>query len=128
MADDQMEIEKKAPAEARKEPPVNVFFRTVMKHEGSDLHMKSGLPPMMRHKGIIKRMDHPPISDEQFQQLMYPLLSAKQKHIFEETGGIDFAHVIGNDECRFRVNFCKQRGRHMLVARRVSTKVPTFEK
>jgi twitching motility protein PilT len=128
MADGEMELEKKIPAQVKKEPPVNVFFRTVMKHEGSDLHMKSGLPPMMRHKGIIKRMDHPPITNEQFGQLLFPLLSERQRQIFEETGGIDFAHVIGDDECRFRVSFCKQRGRLMLVARRVSTKVPTFEK
>src|SRR5207248_3576295 len=46
----------------------------------------------------------------------------------EETGGADFAHVVGSDECRFRVNLFRQRGRLSLVARRVNTKVPTFEK
>src|SRR5207237_3736049 len=44
----------------------------------------------------------------------------------DETGGADFAHVIGTDECRFRFNIIKQRGHLGMVARRVNTKVPTF--
>ena len=42
-----------------------------------------------------------------------------QERVFEDTGGADFAHVIGNDECRYRVNMLKQRGKWSLVARRV---------
>ena len=36
--------------EARDEPEVNKLFRVVMKHEGSDLHLKVGQPPMMRSR------------------------------------------------------------------------------
>lgn len=111
----------------RREPEVNKLFRAVMKHEGSDLHLKAGLPPMMRHRGIIKKMDLPPISQEMMEKLLLPILSKKHQVTFEETGGADFAHVIGNDECRFRVNMLKQRGKWSLVARRVSNKIPTFE-
>jgi len=116
------------PAEAKKEPEVNKLFRAVMKHEGSDLHLKAGLPPMMRHKGIIKKMDLPPLSQEHMERLLLPIMSEKSRRVFDETGGADFAHVIGHDECRFRVNVLKQRGKWSLVARRVSNKVPTFEK
>ena len=42
--------------EAKREPEVNKLFRMVMKHEGSDLHLKAGLPPMMRLKGVIRQM------------------------------------------------------------------------
>jgi len=115
------------PPKARKEPEVNKLFRAVMKHEGSDLHLKAGLPPMMRHKGVIKKMDLPPLMQEHMEKLLTPILSDKAKVVFEETGGADFAHVIGNDECRFRVNLLKQRGKWSLVARRVSNKIPTFE-
>src|SRR5262249_52924851 len=57
-----------------------------------------------------------------------PTLNEKQRQILEETGGIDYAYIIGQDECRFRVNLFRQRGKLSLVARRVNTKVPTFEK
>ncbi len=30
------------------EPEANKLFRMVMKHKGSDLHLKVGLPPAMR--------------------------------------------------------------------------------
>lgn len=120
--------DQKAPAEAPREPEVNKLFRMVMKHEGSDLHLKVSLPPMMRLKGLIRQMDMPALSQEQMERLLYPIMSQKQRETLEQTGGSDFAHVIGQDECRFRVNLFKQRGRLALVARRVNTTVPTFEK
>jgi twitching motility protein PilT len=113
-------------AEGR-EPKVNVLFRTVMKHEASDLHLKTGQPPMMRLKNVIRRMDAPPISSELMQEYLYDIMSPKARKQMDDDGGADFAHVIGDDECRFRVNILKQRGYLGLVARRVSNKVPTFE-
>jgi twitching motility protein PilT len=107
---------------------VNKLFRMVMKHEGSDLHLKVGLPPMMRLKGDIRQMQMPPLSQEEMERLLFPILTERMKRILDDTGGADFAHVIGQDECRFRVNLFRQRGRLSLVARRVNTKVPTFEK
>jgi twitching motility protein PilT len=116
------------PADARREPEVNKLFRVVMKHEGSDLHLKAGLPPMMRLKGVIRRMDMRALSQEDMERLLLPTLKPEQRKILDETGGIDYAHIIGNDECRFRVNLFKQRGKLSLVARRVNTSIPTFEK
>src|SRR5260221_10181137 len=117
----------KIPAQAKRDPDTNKLFRSVRKHEGSDLHLKVGLPPMMRHRGIIKRMDLPALTQENMERLLMPILSEKSLRVFEDTGGIDFAHVIGNDESRFRVNVLRQRGKWSLVARRVSNKIPTFE-
>jgi twitching motility protein PilT len=122
-----LHVDEKLPAEARKEPEVNKLFRAVMKHEGSDLHLKSGLPPMMRHRGLIKKMDLPALSQDNMERLLTPIMGEKHLKVFDETGGCDFAWVIGNDECRFRVNVLRQRGKWSLVARRVSNKIPTFE-
>jgi twitching motility protein PilT len=112
--------------ESKREPKINVLFRTVMKYEASDLHLKVNLPPMMRLKGVIRKMDAPPISEEQMERLFYEIMNPRLRKILEDTGGADFAHVIGTDECRFRVNILKQRGHLGMVARRVNTKVPTF--
>jgi twitching motility protein PilT len=121
--------ESRAPLHARRaDPEVNKLFRMVMKHEGSDLHLKVGLPPMMRLKGIIRQMDAKMLSQEDMERLLFPIMSEHHRKQLEETGGADFAHVVGEDECRFRVNLFKQRGRLSLVARRVNNKVPTFEK
>ena len=62
------------------------------------------------------------------EKLIFPIMREKDKKVLEDTGGADFAHVIGDDECRFRVNLLKQRGKLALVARRVNKNIPTFEK
>src|SRR4051794_20916096 len=111
------------------EPEANKLFRMVMKHKGSDLHLKVGLSPAMRLAGVLRQMQLPPLSESDMERLMFPLLTPRQKQILEDTGGIDFAHIIYDSkiETRFRVNLFRQRGRLSLVARRVSTSIPNFE-
>jgi twitching motility protein PilT len=112
------------------EPEANKLFRMVMKHKGSDLHLKVGVAPAMRLAGVLRTMQLPQLSESDMERLMFPLLSARQRSILEEEGGVDLAHVIydGNgDETRFRVNLFRQRGKLSLVARRVNTSIPNFE-
>ena len=92
------------------EPQINQLFRTVMLHKGSDLHLKAGLPGMMRLRGVIQKMNTPLLTQETLEKLIYPIMREKDKKVLEDTGGADFAHVIGNDEARYRVNLLRQRG------------------
>lgn len=114
-------------AEAKKEPECNKLFRMVMKHQGSDLHLKVGQPPMMRLKGSIRRMEMRPLTQEDMERLLLPPLTERQRKILDDEGGVDYSYVIGQDECRFRVSLFKQRGRLSLVARRVNNFIPSFE-
>jgi twitching motility protein PilT len=111
------------------EPECNKLFRMVMKHQGSDLHLKAGLPPCMRLGGVLRQMQMPALTRDDMERLLFPILTPRQKNILEEDGGVDFAHIIydGNDETRFRVNLFRARGRLSLVARRVNSKIPNFE-
>jgi twitching motility protein PilT len=116
------------PADVKREPEVNKLFRMVMKYEGSDLHLKVGLPPMMRLKGVIRQMEMRPLSQEDMERLLFAVLKDHHKKILEDTGGADFAYVVGEEEGRFRVNLFYQRGKLSLVARYVKNKIPSFEK
>src|SRR5437016_6487579 len=120
--------EPKASAEPKKEPEANKLFRMVMKLQASDLHLKVGQPPMMRLRGDIRRTEMRPLTQEDMERLLYPLLTPKQRQILDDEGGSDFSYVVGADECRFRVSLFKQRGRLSLVARRVNNDIPSFEK
>jgi twitching motility protein PilT len=120
--------ESRVPAEVHREPEINKLFRMVMKHEGSDLHLKVGLPPMMRLRNAIRQMEMRPLTPDDMDRLIAPILTQRSQSLLEDTGGADFAHIIGQDECRFRVNVFRQRGRLSLVARRVTNKIPNFEK
>jgi twitching motility protein PilT len=73
-------------------------------------------------------MEMKAIGAEEMERLLFPIMSQRSRKLLEDTGGADFAHIIGHNECRFRVNIFRQRGDLSLVARRVNTKVPNFEK
>jgi twitching motility protein PilT len=120
-------IADKVAVEAKREPEVNKLFRLVMKMEASDLHLKSGQPPMLRLRGDIRRMEMRPLSNEDMERLLYPVMKERSRHILDEEGGSDFSYVIGADECRFRVSLFKQRGKLSLVARRVNSTIPKFK-
>jgi twitching motility protein PilT len=111
------------------EPEANKLFRMVMKHKGSDLHLKVGLPPALRMGGVLRQMSMPPLTMADMERLMYPLISPRLRTILEEEGGVDFAHIIADAdlETRFRVNLFRSRGRLSLVARRVNNSIPSFE-
>ncbi len=112
------------------EPEANKLFRMVMKHQGSDLHLKVGLPPCMRMGGVLRQMSLPPLTTAEMERLMYPLLNPRTRQILEDEGGADFAHIVydGKLETRFRVNLFRARGKLSLVARRVNSSIPDFEK
>ena len=111
------------------EPEANKLFRMVMKHKGSDLHLKVGLPPCMRMGGTLRQMALPPLTIAEMERLMYPLLTPRARKILDDEGGTDFAHILydGKLETRFRVNLFRARGKLSLVARRVSNSIPNFE-
>src|SRR2546423_7972010 len=96
-------------AVSKREREVNKLFRTVMKHEGSDLHLKAAFPPMMRLKNVIRRMDHPPIHQEELENLLFAFLTERKKKIFKDEGAADFPPVIAKGESLFRVTWFKAR-------------------
>jgi twitching motility protein PilT len=110
---------------------VDKLFRICVKQQGSDLHLKTGKPPMIRHKGDIRQLDMPVLGAREMEKLLMPMLTEHQIRIFERDGGSDFAHVVEMEDGktrRFRVNMLKQRGDLGLVARLVNDVIPTFDK
>jgi len=108
---------------------VDKFFRALVKLEGSDLHMKVGRPPMIRNRNELRPLNVPPITAEEMVSLLVPLLSDRNKKIFDDEGGADFSYTVEVDGIvwRFRVNMLLQMGKMGLVARRVNNKIPNFE-
>ena len=109
---------------------INRLFEGLVKLDGSDLHLKVGQPPIMRVKGALTKLKFPPIDAEHMKRLCMPLLDERQKRIFAEDGGADFAYACMADgkKWRFRVNLLTQQGSLGLVARKVNDSIPDFEK
>jgi len=89
--------------------------------------LKVGLPPMMRLKGVIRQMEMKPLTQEDMERLMFPTLGERERQILQDTGGIDYAYVVGQDEGRFRVNLFRQRGKLSVAARFVKNRIPNFD-
>jgi twitching motility protein PilT len=108
---------------------VDKIFRALVKLEGSDLHMKSGQPPIVRVGGTLKPLNRPPIENEEMVELLIPMMDERNLIIFEEEGGADFSHTIDVDgvRWRFRVNMLKSLGSIGLVARRINNFIPDFK-
>jgi len=100
-----------------------------VKLNGSDLHLKADQPPIIRVKGSLQPLKHPKIDDPKMRQLCVPIMSERQRKIFEEEGGVDFAHtcVVDGVRWRFRVNLLTQQGAMGMVARRVNNTIPDFK-
>ncbi len=113
----------------RTELEIDKIFRSVVKLSGSDLHMKVGKPPYVRVNGSLRPMNREPIDDEEMVRLCFPMMDERNRRIFDENGGADFAHVVDVDDktWRFRVNLLQQMGHVGLVARRVNNWIPNFE-
>jgi len=109
---------------------IDRFFEALVKLNGSDLHLKVGQPPIIRVKGALQPLKHPPLSDEHMRRLCMPLMDDRQRTIFDKDGGADFAHtaVVDGKKWRFRVNLLTQQGCMGLVARKVNDSIPDFEK
>jgi twitching motility protein PilT len=113
----------------KQELEVDKIFRALVKLEGSDLHLKVGRPPMVRTKGELRPLNRPPIDNEEMVRLLWPMMNERQKKIFEEEGGADFAYTCDVDGTtwRFRINMLTQLGKIGLVARRINNFIPNFE-
>jgi twitching motility protein PilT len=127
-ADDDIDARPAASQSQRLE--VDRLFEALVKLGGSDLHLKVGQPPFIRVKGALQPLKYPRIDADEMRRLCLPLMNARQRAIFDEDGGADFAHTaeVDGKKWRFRVNLLTQQGAMGLVARKVNDSIPDFEK
>jgi twitching motility protein PilT len=74
-----------------------------VKQGASDLHLSAGLPPMIRVDGDIRRINVPEMAHKQVHDMIYDIMSDKQRKDFEEFFETDFSFEIPG-LARFRVN------------------------
>ena len=98
----------------------------VVKNKASDLHLSSGLPPMVRVHGDVKRINVPALEHKDVHGMIYDIMNDGQRKFYEENLECDFSFAVPN-LARFRVNaFVQQRGA-AAVLRTIPTKVMSLE-
>ncbi|MCX5798614.1 MAG: type IV pilus twitching motility protein PilT [Proteobacteria bacterium] len=97
-----------------------------VENKGSDLHISSGEPPVVRIHGEMRKVEVPPLDKDDVHNMIYEILNDQQRKNFEEFLELDFSFSLG-DYGRFRVNVFKQNRGDSAVFRTIPNKIPTFE-
>jgi twitching motility protein PilT len=96
------------------------------KQGASDLHLSSGLPPMIRVDGDVRRINLPALEHTEVHSLIYEIMNDKQRKDFEEFLECDFSFEVPG-VARFRVNAFNQNRGAGAVFRTIPSKVLTME-
>ena len=91
-------------------PSIAQLLAFAVKNKASDLHLSSGVPPMIRVDGDMKRINMPPLTHKEVHSMVYDIMNDKQRKAYEEFYETDFSFEIPK-VARFRVNaFNQNRG------------------
>ena len=94
---------------------------------GSDLHIKTGRPPLYRISGdLVPQTTYSEISAEDMKATMGRLMGPERMRVFTQELEADFSYEIPG-YARFRVNAFIQRGQIGAVMRLVPLEVPTID-
>jgi len=92
----------------------------------SDLHIRVGLPPMLRINGSLTPLDIPALTEEDTERLAMSISQPDAVEEIELNGGSDFGLPFG-DQARFRVSVFKERGNFGVVLRLIPTELLSLE-
>ncbi|HLU62716.1 MAG TPA: type IV pilus twitching motility protein PilT [Gammaproteobacteria bacterium] len=97
-----------------------------VKNGASDLHLSAGVPPMIRVDGDMRKINMPPLDHSQVHDMVYDIMSDKQRKDYEEFLECDFSFEIPG-LARFRVNAFNQNRGAGAVFRTIPSKILTLE-
>ncbi len=101
------------------------LLKTLVERGGSDLHITTNSPPMIRVDGDLIPLDYPPLTVPETKQLAYSILTDVQKHRFEEQLELDLSFGV-KGLARFRGNCFLQRGAVSAVFRQIPYEILGF--
>jgi twitching motility protein PilT len=104
------------------------FLRTVVKSNGSDLHLQSGSVPMIRVDGRARFLDAAAPDDDMMAEYVKELVPDQSRlDILENKGSVDVAFAAPEIGARFRTSIFHSRQKYAIVMRRIITKIPNFD-
>ena len=97
-----------------------------VKNGASDIHISSGLPPLIRIDGEMRRIKVDPLTSNVVHDMIYDIMLDSQRKEFEERLEADFAFEIAS-VARFRVNAYNQARGPAAAFRTIPTEVLSLE-
>jgi twitching motility protein PilT len=110
-----------------REPSLANFLLEVVDRNASDLHLTAGLPPMVRVHGELQPIQgYRTLLPKDLQELMYAILTQKQRERFEEELELDVSYSLPG-KARFRVNVFQQRDAMGAVMRLIPFEIKALD-
>ncbi len=106
-------------------PDIHQLLANMKVHDASDLHIKVGIPPTYRVGGLLREVSCSPLTPEEADHLLDPIIPSKMRHRYDEDGDLDFATYNDTGD-RFRVNIFRSGGHLNAAIRRVKAEIPTY--
>ena len=107
---------------------INDLLDLVIQWGGSDLHLASGSPPVIRVNGDLRPVTELPIfNGSQIRQMVFSILTQKQREKFENELELDTSYALPG-RGRFRVNVFVQRDSVGCVMRAIPYEIVEFER
>lgn len=104
---------------------VDELLHLVVKQKASDLHVATGLPPVLRVHGKLLQAPYESFTSAVSQRMIYDILTDEQIQKFESTFELDFSYSLGRTS-RFRCNIFRDRGTVAGAFRIIPTNIPTL--
>ena len=95
------------------------LLQLVVSEGASDLHLRVGVPPVIRVHGILHRVEGPHLGPEDTEELMRSITSEDHIQHVREQGGADYGFAFG-EMARFRVSVFKEKGNFGMVLRHIT--------
>ena len=106
---------------------LNDLLKMTFEKKASDLHLKVGVPPILRIDGRLMPLENEKrLTQEDALAISSGIMNAVQKAKFKERNELDMAYAVPGLG-RFRVNVFQQRGSVGMVFRMVPGKILNFE-
>jgi len=108
---------------------LNLLLRRAVELGASDIHLKVGVPPILRRDGSLGPLEEAPLVTDRDAEAVLEAVgkrSPERLAAFRDTGDLDIAYQE-EDLPRFRVNAFRQRGHISFAFRVIPKNVPNFE-
>jgi len=102
---------------------IDAFLDLGREHGASDIHLTSGLPPLVRTDGELVATPHRPLADEEIVALVHEILVPDQRRCLEERGSADLSYQSARGG-RYRINVCRHLHGIAAICRVIPSEIP----
>jgi len=103
----------------------NSLLKLAVKHQASDIHLKTKKNPVFRIDGKLRDVDTSPFSMSDLLEILDQIVPIQFKARWERDFQIDFSYMVPGAG-RFRMNAFYQRATPSIVIRHVKDQIPDF--